>query len=109
MAVQPRNLYWYIVVAFAAGFTIGMIFGSLINPGGDMDGDGVIDRKDNCPFIPNPDQEDINPQNNIGDVCDKIFEEFGVSLEKLDLDGDGLEESGQEDPCPWNVKNDCRD
>lgn len=35
----------------------------------DTDRDGILDFKDNCPAIANPDQIDMN-QNAIGDVCD---------------------------------------
>jgi|GEM_PF-5364598 len=38
----------------------------------DLDGDGVIDRYDNCPFHANPEQADTSPAlgNRIGDACD---------------------------------------
>lgn len=42
----------------------------------DTDGDGVIDRDDNCPSVPNADQQDTD-QDGLGDVCDD------------DADGDG--------------------
>jgi len=35
----------------------------------DTDGDGILDTKDNCPEIYNPDQRDVN-NNSIGDFCD---------------------------------------
>lgn len=37
----------------------------------DSDKDGVIDARDNCPFVFNPDQKDIN-NNKIGDACEVI-------------------------------------
>lgn len=39
---------------------------------GDIDGDGVPNSRDNCPFVPNPDQADKN-HNGVGDVCEDPF------------------------------------
>ncbi len=49
----------------------------------DRDGDGIVDRNDNCPDVPNSNQSDIDGDG-IGDVCD---EETCDDL--LDNDGDG--------------------
>lgn len=38
-------------------------------PGGDTDGDGILDQSDNCPGVNNPDQADRN-LDGIGDACD---------------------------------------
>ncbi len=38
----------------------------------DIDTDGIEDFEDNCPFVPNPDQNDAD-NDNIGDVCDTII------------------------------------
>jgi hypothetical protein len=35
----------------------------------DIDNDGVPNGADNCPYVPNPDQLDLN-SNNIGDACE---------------------------------------
>ena len=50
----------------------------------DFDGDGIPNNEDNCPFVYNPDQKDIN-YNKIGDACE-------------DWDGDGIINSL--DNCP---------
>ena len=39
------------------------------NQDNDDDGDGIIDTRDNCPLLNNPDQLDTD-QDQIGDVCD---------------------------------------
>ena len=36
--------------------------------GGDLDGDGLADRSDNCPSLANPDQTDANADG-FGDAC----------------------------------------
>lgn len=51
----------------------------------DSDSDGVLDARDNCPGVYNPDQEDID-RDGIGDACDP------------DIDGDGVPNA--QDKCP---------
>lgn len=51
----------------------------------DADGDGILNGTDNCSFIPNPDQSDLDNDSQ-GDLCDD------------DLDGDGL--ANVSDVCP---------
>lgn len=50
----------------------------------DIDGDGLLNDQDNCPFNYNPDQSDID-NDGVGDVCDP------------DMDGDGI--VNEEDNC----------
>jgi hypothetical protein len=38
----------------------------------DTDGDGVIDVKDNCTLVPNPDQRDVD-NDGFGSICDPDF------------------------------------
>lgn len=58
----------------------------------DVDGDGVQDVLDNCPFVSNPGQQDSN-DDGIGDGCD-------------DEDGDGID---QTDNCPTDFNPDQSD
>jgi hypothetical protein len=51
----------------------------------DADGDGVIQERDNCPDVPNPDQSNMD-RDALGDACDP------------DADGDGVPNA--EDKCP---------
>jgi Thrombospondin type 3 repeat len=57
----------------------------------DLDGDGVIERDDNCTGARNPDQADLD-RDGVGDLCDE------------DADGDGLVDTA--DPHPGDTDND---
>ena len=60
----------------------------------DDDGDGVLDKNDNCPLTANADQLDTDGDG-IGDICD------------TDDDGDGVEDSL--DNCPLTANPDQAD
>ncbi|MBD3655175.1 MAG: thrombospondin type 3 repeat-containing protein [Marinobacter sp.] len=62
----------------------------------DSDGDGVFDLEDNCPFVSNPDQADLDGDG-IGDMCDT----------NADADGDGVDDSL--DNCPLAANPDQSD
>lgn len=73
----------------------------------DTDGDGIVDAIDNCPFVINPDQDDMSG-NGIGNACDPDIDGDGVLNEndffptislhqgmpegqlRVDTDGDGI-------------------
>nr|HEX4317235.1 thrombospondin type 3 repeat-containing protein [Kofleriaceae bacterium] len=55
---------------------------------GDMDGDGVPDKQDNCPTIANPDQADEDGDK-LGDVCDNCPHLSNKDQQDSDRDGVG--------------------
>ncbi len=68
----------------------GYCLDGVCQPFADSDGDGVSDRQDNCPQIPNPDQADSD-SDGIGDACDPC-------PQGDDVDSDGI--CDVDDNCP---------
>jgi hypothetical protein len=67
------------------------------DPGGDEDEDGVLNGPDNCPFTPNPGQEDLE-RDGWGNVCDNC--PFAENPDQVDLDNDGIGDPCDPDPDP---------
>ena len=63
----------------------------------DTDGDGIADRKDNCPLVANADQTDSDSDGK-GDACEEVPEEPETPETPEDTDGDGIPNGA--DNCP---------
>ncbi|MBI5505885.1 MAG: thrombospondin type 3 repeat-containing protein [Deltaproteobacteria bacterium] len=68
------------------------------DPNADFDGDGLLDTQDNCPFTPNPAQEDSD-HDGTGDAC--------TTCPGADGDGDGVPDVT--DNCPSVPNRNQRD
>jgi len=80
---------------------------TLFYPEKDTDGDGIIDKNDNCIDTSNPDQGDVDGDG-IGDVCDKDddndglsdSDEAGIGTNPVDPDSDDDGILDGQDNCP---------
>lgn len=66
----------------------------------DTDGDALVDAKDNCPKVANPEQEDADGDGH-GDLCDTC--PYSADPKQEDGDGDGLGDAC--DACPRDADN----
>jgi len=82
--------------AYDAGINPGnsdVFFGAITLYGFDDDGDGVADDEDNCEFVPNPDQQDLDGDG-IGSACDDDEGTGGGSTDGGATDGGGGDAGG---------------
>jgi hypothetical protein len=72
---------------------------------GDVDKDGIPDDEDNCPLVPNPEQEDAD-LSGYGDACEAVQYISPCCGPEcfLDSDGDGIPDVL--DFCPWTADGD---
>ena len=68
----------------------------------DNDRDKVLNYKDNCRNIYNPDQEDFD-DDGVGDLCDNC--PYTMNLDQEDADNDGIGDACDE--CPDDASPDC--
>ena len=89
--------------ASAWDWLVGQRVGGITSDDADADCDGILDRDDNCPRVPNLDQTDEDHDGS-GDVCDST--EGGIPSGGdgiLDSDGDGFLDPDDNCPALFNI------
>lgn len=121
--LADRSVNWRRLTAVSCLFLVAVVGCGNLGGGcdrtgqGDSDGDGIINRDDNCPLVANPDQLDTD-DDGVGDACDNcpvtpnpdqadenndgIGDACDPTSGQGDADGDGIPNA--EDNCP-NVFN----
>jgi hypothetical protein len=79
-AKKPGYAKKTVPVDVAAGADVSLDIGLVADPNADFDGDKIVDSKDNCPEVANPDQADLD-QDGKGDVCDSDDDNDGLADE----------------------------
>jgi hypothetical protein len=79
-AKKPGYAKKTLPVDVAAGADVALDIGLVADPNADFDDDKIVDSKDNCPEVANPDQADLD-QDGKGDVCDADDDNDGIADE----------------------------
>jgi len=87
-----------LTVTDSSGLTDTTLLSDYIEVDGDSDGDGILDASDNCPFVYNATQVDLDADG-IGDVCDGKIDLIGSAQLVTKL----LSEGGSDTGTPIDV------
>lgn len=79
-AKKPGYVKKTVPVDVAAGAEVTVDIGLTADPNADFDDDKIVDSKDNCAEVANPDQADLD-QDGKGDVCDHDDDNDGIADE----------------------------
>jgi len=80
-----------------------------VDSSSDTDGDGVTDDIDNCLFVSNPDQEDVNgfnDDNSLGDACEDLVFNLEAAEDEnaeFNIEVSCLADDGLENECNFSI------